>query len=45
MNDSTEQYKAQIEALQKELQKKTSCLQEAKKLLREAIIVIESFQS
>ncbi len=43
MDDLIEIQKLQIEALQKELQKKENCLQEAKRLLREAIEIIEKF--
>lgn len=45
MNELVEQYKAQIEALQKEVQKKDNCLQEAKKLLNELLVVITEHQS
>ncbi len=42
MNDLIEQYKAQIEALQKEVQKKDNRLQEAKKLLIKTVELIEN---
>jgi hypothetical protein len=43
MNDLIEMQVLQIEALQKEVQKKENCLQEAKRLLCEAVELIENF--